>query len=200
MEEILSKKIADEFMSFKGKIRGVALNNYAEFIIKEDGLEGLEKIEREVAKVGYPIKYRELKSMDFYPLGFQVITVAAMKKVLNYDDEKFYKLGGFQPKISFIIKLFVKYFVSIDRLADQVSNMWRKYYTVGELKVVELNKEKKYIFLRLEDFPCHPLHCHQILRGYFASTLKMVVRADVTCQETKCPFSGDEYHEFLIRW
>jgi len=200
MEETLSKEKADEFMRFKGEARGVVLRNYADFIIKEKGEEALKKMEDFLAGLGHPIKYQELKTMDFYPLGVQAITIAAMKEVLKFDESKFYELGGFQPKVSFIIKLFLKYFTSIETVAKQVPNIWRKYYTVGELKIVELDKEKKYMVLRLENFLCHPIQCHQTLRGYFPSVLKMVVKTEVNCQETKCPFQGDSYHEYLLKW
>ena len=29
---------------------------------------------------------------------------------------------------------------------------------------------------------------------------EMVVKAPVTCKETKCMFKGDPYHEFLLTW
>ncbi len=200
MEESLSKEKVEEYLRFKGEIRGVGLKNYAEFILKEDGEEGLKELEETVAKYGCPIKYKELNTMDFYPIGYQAVTIAAMKDVLHYDDDKFYRLGGFQPKISLIIKLFMRYFISLDRLAKEVPKMWRKYYTVGKLEVLELNKEKKYMKLALRDFPCHPTQCHQTLRGYFPSVLRMVVKGEVSCEETKCVHRGDEYHEYILRW
>jgi len=200
MEEIFSKEIADKFMSFKGEVRGVSLKNYADFIIKKDGEEGLKKAEKALAEVGYPIKYRELITMNFYPLGYQALSIAAMRKILNYDDETFYELGCLQPKISLMIKIFLKYFFSIDMLAKKVPDMWKKSYTVGELKVIELDKEKRHMILRLENFSCHPIQCHQTLRGYFPAVLKMVLKAEPTCQETKCTFRGDNYHEYLLKW
>ncbi len=200
MEQIFSKEIADEFMIFKGEVRGVSLKNYADFIVKKDGEEGLKKVENALAEVGYPIKYRELATMDFYPLGFQALSIAAMQKFLNYDEKTFYELGSFQPKISLMIKIFLKYFFSIDMLAKKVPDMWKKSYTVGELKVAELDKGKRHMILRLENFPCHPIQCHQTLRGYFPSVLKMVLGAEPTCEETKCVFRGDKYHEYLLKW
>jgi len=200
MEEIFSKEIADKFMNFKGEVRGVSLKNYADFILKKDGEESLKKIENALADVGYPIKYRELITMNFYPLGFQALSISAMQKFLNYDEKKFYELGRFQPKVSLMIKIFLKYFFSIDMLAKKVPYMWKKSYTAGELKVVELNKEKRCMILRLEDFPCHPIQCHQTLRGYFPTVLKMVLRAEPTCEETKCTFTGDSCHEYLLKW
>ena len=200
MDQTLSKEIVDRFMSFKGEVRGVSLKNYAEFILKREGEEGLKKVEEELAEIGYPIKYSELSTMSFYPIGFQAITIAVMRKVLNYDDKTFYELGGFQPKISFIIRLFMRYFVSLDVVAKKVPDIWRKSYTVGNLEVAELNKEKKYMILRLKDFPCNPLQCQQTLRGYFPGILQMITKSETTCEEVKCPFKGDEYHEYLMKW
>ncbi len=199
-EQTFFKEQAESFMKFKGKIRGVGLKNYADYIFKEEGEESLKRVEDATARVGYPIKYGMLKSMEFYPLGYQAITIEAVRQTLGYTNEKFYELGNFEPKVSFIIKLFLKYFVSLDRLAKEAPNMWRKYYTVGNIKVTELNKEQNNLVIRLEDFPCHPIQCHETLRGYFARMVQMVVADEVISKETKCVFRGDDYHEYLMEW
>ena len=198
--QTFSKGQADAFMAFKGKIRGVGLKNYADYIIKEDGEESLKKVEEVSARVGYPIKYKTLRNMDFYPLGYQAITIEAIRQALGYTDEKFYELGNFEPKVSLIVKLFLKYFVSMDRLAREAPNMWKKYYTVGDINITELNKNQRFLIIRLENFPCHPIQCHETLRGYFARMVQMVVAEEVISKETKCVFRGDPYHEYQLSW
>ncbi len=200
MEQIISPEELKELIGIKGEGRGASLKGYAEFILKEEGEEGLKKLEDVMTELGHPIKYREVKTMDFYPLTIEALTLVAIKKLFDFDDKKFQEMGEFEPKgSSLIVKLFMKYFVSIERTVKEVSKMWRKYYTIGDLKVIECNEEKRYVILRLENFRFHPLLCQDLI-GYFSSMLQMVVRGEITCEETKCIYRGDEYHEFLLKW
>lgn len=199
MEKNITKETVEELMKIEGEVRGVALRSHAQFITNEKGEEGLRKLEEKMAGLGCPIEYKKIRSMDFCPIAREVITLLAIKEVFNYDDEKFQQIGAFQPKISLIIKTFMKYFISLKMMAEQTPTIWKKYYTVGEFEVIELNEEKKYVNLRLKDFRLHPLHC-QVLIGYFSSIVKMIVKSPATCEEIKCPFLGDDYHEFVLRW
>lgn len=199
MEEIISKEIAKKFMEMKGEVRGVALKSHEDFIIKEEGEEGLKKLEEMMAELGCPIKYKEIKIMDFYPIGLEAVALLAIQKIFNFDEEKFEEIGIFQSKISLIIKLFMKYFGSIKMVIQRAPEIWRKYYTVGNLRIVEFDEDKGYAILRIEDFNIHWLHCRHI-KGYCYNVVKMIVKKPVTCQETKCLSFGDKYHEFLLKW
>jgi predicted hydrocarbon binding protein len=198
-EEILNKEIAQKAMEIKGEARGVSFKGELEYILKEKGKEGLEKVEEAMAEAGAPIKYKEISDMRFYPIGMEVVTMLAIKKVFNFDEEDFRKMGEFESKLSLIVRVFMKHLFSIEAAAKEAPRVWRKNYTIGSLKVSELNKEQKYVTLRVEDFFIHPIIC-QILEGYFGSIGKMIVNAQVTCEEVKCMHRGDKYHEFLLKW
>ena len=197
MEQIITKQEFDELMKIEGEARGLGFQTEAKFVLKEEGEEGLKRLDNQMAKLGYP--YSKIKTMDFYPLGLLAVNMLVIKRLFNYDDRKFQEMGKFEAKSSLIIRLFMKYFVSLKRVAKESPKMWRKYYTVGDLKVPEINQGKRYIIIRIENFSLHPILC-QILIGYFQSIVKMVLRDETTCEETKCVFRGDECHEFLMRW
>lgn len=199
MEEIISKEEINRLMKVPGEVRGIGPKNIAEFVFREKGKEGLEKIEEVIAKLGYPIKYKEIKPMDFYPVGLVAVTEIIIKKLFCYDDKKFREIGEFEVKSSPIRRLFIQYFISIKKLAQGGPNIWRRYHNSGDLKVVELDSKKRYAIVRLENFPLHPLHCQYHI-GYLSTISQLVVGKKTTCQETKCNFRGDKYHEFLIKW
>ncbi len=199
MEQIISKEELEELMSIKGEIRGAPLQAYGDYLLREEGEEGLKKLEEAMAVLGYPVKYREIKRMDFYPLGLQALTLEIISKLFNYDDKKFQEIGRFVSKISIILRLFSRYFFSGERVVKEIPNMWRKNYTVGNLKVLEYNEEKRHLMLRLENFHIHPLHS-QVLIGYFSTVGKMLGGSEIAIEEIKSPFRGDEYYEFLVRW
>ena len=199
MDTLFTKETAEKFMKIRGEVRGLALRSHGEFILKERGPEGLELVEKIMKESGYPIDHKSLGAMKFYPVGLELIELLAIKKAFDFNDEKFIEMGVFSSKNSLIMRLFMKYFVSIDIMTKQASRIWKKYYTIGDLKAIELNKDKRYLILRLKDFNIHPLHCLHV-GGYLSSVVKMVVKKQVSCEEVKCIYRGDDCHEFLLRW
>jgi predicted hydrocarbon binding protein len=200
MEQIISKEEFNELMQIKGQIRGVAFKTEAVFILKTEGEEGLKKIEDTITRLGYPMKYGRIRATGYYPLGLQAISLVIIKRLFNFNDKKFQEMGRVKSKTSpFVTRIFVKYLISLERLVKEVPRMWRKHFTVGNIDPCELNEEKKCVTLRLEDFRLHPIHC-QILIGFFSEALQMVLKSKATCEEIKCVYRGDEYHEFLVKW
>lgn len=199
MEEIISKEEFDELMSLEGEVKGTGIKTHGEFILKEEGEEGLKKLEEIMTKLGYPIKYKEIKSTTLYPFGVEAVTLVAIKRLFNYDDKKFQEMGKFHAKVSLIIRLFMKYFVSLERMTKEGQKIWQRYFTIGELKVVEINERGRRLVFRVENFKFHPLHC-QILMGSLPTVIQMIIGKPATCEETKCVHQGDEYHEFSVKW
>jgi len=201
MEEITKEEIK-KLMEIKSQARGVVFKTDTEYVLAEKGEEGLREVEKELERMGCPIKYREIKTMEFYPAGLRVLSLLAIKKTFNFDDKKIENMGLIATKKSIIIKLFIRFFLSLQRVFfKEAPRIWQKHWTKGELIPVELDEEKKYAILRLKNFSLHPLYCSVYLQGYFAGILQMLIKSpEMTCQETKCSFKGDEYHEYLIKW
>ncbi|MBD3208210.1 MAG: hypothetical protein GF370_02020 [Candidatus Nealsonbacteria bacterium] len=199
MEEIITQEEFEKLLNHPGEVRGVAFTTAAEFIKENEGEEGVERMEETIAKLGYPLKYKDMETMQFYPVGLQVINIIVMKKLFGYDDQKVKEMGSFNAKFSLLIRLFMRYFFSIEMAAKVVSEMWRKHYTIGRLVPEEHSEKERYVILKLENFSVHPLLCTDLL-GYFSSVVKMVVGKEVRGEETKCVHRGDEYCEFVLRW
>ena len=197
----LTKEIASKLMAIQGEIRGIDLKADAEFIVKERGEESLKKIKEELEEIGYPIEYERLEVMNFYPGGLKALSLLAIKKVFNFDDRKIEEMGKLAPKTSLIIKLFIKYFSSVSKLFfEETPKIWKEHWTAGEFLPAVLNEEKKFAVVRIKNLNLHPIYC-LYLRGYFSTLSKMITGGQkINCQEIKCPFRGDEYHEFLITW
>ena len=201
MNQTLTKETVKKLMEIKGEARGETFRTDMEFVLKEKGKKGLEKVEQEFKELGYPFKYKEVKAMGFYPVGMRAISWLAIKKALNFDDEKIKEMGIFATKVSFIIKLFIKYFFSAEKVFYEESpKMWQKHWTIGELEPVEFNQKEKYGIIRLKNFNIHPIFCCYF-QGHLSGVLQMLVKTTkITCEETKCSFRGDKYHEFSLKW
>jgi hypothetical protein len=194
----LTKELAKKLMEIKGEARGVVFKTDADFVLEQKGKEGLSRVEKKFKEVSYPIEYGKIKPMDFYPIGLRAISLLAIKEVFNFSNEDIKKMGIEAPKISFIIKLFTRYFFSLDKLAQKSDDLWQRHYTAGQLSAA-VNEKEGYVILRVQDLIIHPVFC-SYLEGYFLTILHMVVKKTVISEERKCTFKGDEYHEFLLKW
>ncbi len=199
-EEILDQKIVQKLLSVPGRCRGLAAKDNIDFIVSNEGEGGVAKVEEAMVAAGCPFRIREIKGMDFYPLGLETIMLLAMKKVFNYSDEKFYEVGISNARQSLVVRVFAKYFISLKKMFTEASKMWRRYYDNDNFRPIRLDERKKEIVLRIENFNLHPLHC-QVFKGYFTAVVKMIVGRPVRCQETSCAFKDSgNIHEFFITW
>jgi hypothetical protein len=201
MEEIISQEEISRLMNKEGEVRGTALINHKDFILKEKGKEGLKKLEEAISHLSGIIEPKELNRWEFYPIWQEIVELLAIKKIFHFSDEKMKEIGALGSKLSYIVKLFFQYMGSVNFLAKKAPEMWRKYYTVGDLVIKEINEEKKYIIIDIKNFNFHPIHCLHLC-GYFSNMVKVASgsKTVVDCQEVKCVHRGDEYHEFLVKW
>jgi len=197
---MLNKKLANKIINTQGEARGITLKTDADFILRKKGEKDLKKVEAELKNLGHPLKYKEIESMGFYPIGLRILSLLVAQKALGFSEKDIEQMGASAPKFSFLIKLFLQFFYSIPETIKQVPKMWKKHYTVGQLSA-EIDEDKKYAVVGLNGLDVHPIFCCY-LNGYFSTVLQMVVKERVTSKEVKCPFknSQTQEHEFLLKW
>lgn len=196
---MLTRKEADKLIGLSGESRGANIKVDFDFVLEIKGEKGLEKVENRMVELGYPLNYKNIKPMDFYPIGLDAIVLLSIKEIFNFNDGDIEKMGAAVVKFSPLMKVFMKYFSSLSLISGQIPGMWKKHYTMGKLIMFDFSDEKKYAIIREEDFKIHPVYC-DIHKGYFTKVAQLVVKAPVVCQETKCMFKRDPYHEFLLTW
>lgn len=197
---MLTKDEVENLMKKRGQVRGVVFNTDSEYILREKSEEGLKKVEQKTKEWGYPIDYKNVRNMEWYPVGLRALSLLAAKEVFDWSDEKIKDMGHSAPAYSFIVKLLMKYLLTLKQTYEKSPGYWTKHYTVGELKVPEYNEEEKYCVLQLRDFKIHPILCSYYL-GYYRKIAELGARQEITgIEETKCSFKGAPYHEYVIRW
>ncbi len=199
MEQIISKEELLELEQIKGETTGNSIKNTGEFVLKEEGKEGLRKLEETMEALGFPINYQKIKATDYYSSKLLAITFVVLKRLFQYGDDKFQSMGEFRAKVSIILKILMKYLVSLDKAAKEIPRMWRKFFTTGDAKVIELDKKQKKIILRIENYYFHPIQC-RVMEGIFSTLVQMIIGNKVICRELKCVHQGDTCHEFLLEW
>ncbi len=201
MDQELNRELAEKLMAMPGEARGVVFKTDGDYVLKQAGEDGLKKLEEELAALGYPIDYKKISALSFYPIGLRIISLLAIKKVFSFDDAKIKELGAFASKTSLMVKLFINYFLSINKVFfEEAPKIWRKHYSVGDFTPISIDEEKKYGIIQIKNYQFHPIFC-LYLGNYLCGFFQMLIKSpSITFEETKCPFRGDEYHEYTIKW
>ncbi|HBH46424.1 MAG: hypothetical protein A2445_03390 [Candidatus Jacksonbacteria bacterium RIFOXYC2_FULL_44_29] len=186
----------------EGDARGVVFLTDANYITLRGQGQILPQIEKQLADWDIPVKFSEIKAMNWYPVAWRMLSLVAIKEVLNWTDEDIRKMGENAPQVSVIVKLFFKLFPSVKKFAEQIPRYWRKHYTVGDMEVVSVDETNRQMLLHLKNFNFHPLLC-KYYEGYFARATKLTrpVASVVTAKENDCHFkTGVPFHEYQLNW
>lgn len=201
MTEKSLKEIADNLMKIKGNVKGEVIRTNFAYINDKKGEEGVRMAEEKLAELGYPLKFKEIKPLEWYPEALSALLVIVSKNIFNWTEADIFDMGNSAPKYSFIVvKILLKYFVSIKRVFEEAPRYWKRHFDYGELETVELNEKEKYAVVRAKGHQFHPLVCIYEA-GYFLRILQFAIKSKKTSiKETKCTFKGDPYHEYVLRW
>lgn len=197
----ITKEEIKKLMEIPGKTRGVVFQTDAEYVREKKGEEELRSVEKTLKEWDCPIDYGKIKATDWYPVGLRAVSLLAIKETFGWGDKEIKDMGESAPKYSFIVKMLLKYFLTLKKSWQVVAAYWKKHYTVGSLEPAEYHEKEKYLTLYLKDFKIHPILCTYLFAGYFVGFTKCVKKSKkITGEETKCMFKGDPYHEGVIRW
>ncbi len=201
----MTYQITDEeinkIINAKGEVRGVVFKTDRRFIFDKEGEEGVRRVEEELEKMKCSFSYEEeADNMSFYPIGMRIMSIIAISRAFNLDKEGIIGMGNNAPKFSLMIKLFMRYFLSPEKIFEKAGEMWQKHYTIGKLEPIEINEEKKYMRARVSEIELHPIFC-DYLCGYFSSIMKMGLGEDAGGGELSCTYEVKEDGcYFILEW
>lgn len=194
------KQEAERLMKIKGNLRGATFYASAIYIRYKEGEKGIKAIEDKLKELGHPLKFKEVKELDWYPESLFILILIISREIFNWKDSNIFEMGNTEPKHSFIAKLLMKYFLSLEKVFKECSKYWEKHFDVGELEASEFNKKEKYIVIKVKKYKFHPIRCIY-LSGYFLRIAQFIIKSkNITIKETKCVFKGDPYDEYIINW
>ena len=200
MSQKLTKEELDKLLKIKGMVRGAVFQTDAQYVLRHWGKKGLEKLEKRIKELGYPIDYRHSRAMSWYAVGLRTISLLLIKDTFSLSMEDIKKMGEEAPKVSFVIKILARFFVSLEKTWKEYPKYWAKNYAAGKLKMVKLDMKNHQAIVRLEGLSTHPAFC-KYLTGYLMTIGSLSVKSPyVNCFETRCTFKGDPYHEYHFLW
>ncbi|MFH1427996.1 MAG: hypothetical protein ABIG60_05755 [Patescibacteria group bacterium] len=194
------KKAAEELMKIEGKVRGEVILNRLEYIRSQKGEESINKIAKELNNLGHPLNIKKIHSLGWYSESLSILIILISQKLFKWGDKEIFAMGNNAPKISFIVKLLMKYFISLEMTFKASPQNWAKHRSVGSISHVKYEKNKNKLTFRINNYKFHPIMCIY-LKGYFLAFASLVIRnKEVQVIETKCMFKNDPYHEYLVTW
>jgi hypothetical protein len=194
---MLIKEDADKLMELKGETKGVTFQTDAEYVKKNWGQPGLEKLKNELDRLGYPIDYEAVKALEWYPMGLRILSLRVIKDLFGLDDQGIKSIGNNAPKVSFVIKMFMKFFISIPATFAQAAGIWRKHYSLGTLQP-EVHEDEKYTIFHLRDVDLPP-ELLSYIEGYFERVGEYLLGPGVECHEEVSQRKQGEYF-FRLSW
>jgi hypothetical protein len=201
MEEKDFKTIADEVMMKEGNVRGEVFRTHENYICYREGEEGVKRVEEKMKEVGYPMEFKSIKTGEWYKEGLSVLVILVAKEIFNWTEEDIYDMGNSAPKHSFIVKMFVKHFVSVKDIFQKAGQYWEKHYDFGSLEKGEFNEEEKYITIKIKDYSPHEIVCGSYFKGYITRIAQMSLKSKkIETEQIQNVFHGDPYNEYIIKW
>ncbi len=200
MENSNLKEKTKELLQKKGNIKGETINFILQYLQNKEGDDALIKLKEKLKELEVPIDIEKIKSFSLVKDSIVAIIMLAIKDVFDWTDDDIYEMGKAEPKNSFIVRLLMKYLVSVEKTFQRAPEFWRKFYDFGHLEAVEFNEKEKYFILRLHKYNTDPIMC-KYLAGFMHTMITFSIKEeDVSIKETKCIYSGSDYHEYLIEW
>lgn len=200
---MITKEFADKIASAEGKIKGVAFKTDAEYVKATLGKESLEKLKNAMRDLGYPVDYEKVQAMKWYPIGVRVLHLELMKDLFNWGDNDIKKLGNAAPKYSLIIKLLMKFFISVEQMIKIAPVVTKRHYSIGELEVKEYNRQEQYILLHLKGLKIiyDSSAFSHFVEGYLSRGISYVLPGkEVVSSQRKFMQDNVPYVEYKIGW
>jgi hypothetical protein len=195
---MLTRHEAEEIMKIEGEVKGVSLQIDAGYVERKWGKEGLDRIKRKLAEVGFPIDFQKISALEWRPAGLRILSLLAIKEIFGLDDEGIKEMGRLAPIHSFIVKLLLKYAVTIRIGIKHLDEIWRKNHAIGEMSG-EYQKGDKCLYVYLKNVKYHPVYC-KFLEGFIEGTASFAISKNAECKEVTCPFNNGAYHTYVVRW
>ena len=195
---MISKEEAQKIMQAEGEVIGAAFVSDLAYIESHFKKESAQKVEDLLKSWGQPLEYDKIDPKQLYPTGLRILSILAIQQAFGLNDKQIFIMGLEGPKRSFIIRLLLKLFLSVDKIFNSAPSVWKRYWTVGNLEVLEVNEAEKRVRLKITGANLHPVLC-KYYEGYFTGILRFA-RADAIAKETKCVLRGDPYHEYIFTW
>ncbi len=184
----------------KGEARGIHFKNDAQYIVAEKGKDGLKKVEAQLKEWGVPLLYNKMRNLHFYPIGWRSLSLLAAEKALGWEEKNIRNMCVFASSASLIIKIYSKFFYSVDKFLEQAPKLWEEYFTVGKLVIREHSESEKYVIIDIKEFDLDDVY-RPCLESFIERAGQTIIKGkDHKCEVVECSPKENNCHGFRLSW
>ncbi len=194
----ITKEEEKKIKNIKGEVRGAVFLTDKSFILQKGGEAKLKQVEEELAKNGFPIFFENIRAMEFFPYPARIFSIIVTEKVLDLGREGVKEMGINAPKMSFLIKFFTNYFLSISKTLEKTGEIWSKHATTGTVKLLEVNEEEKYAVFTFQGVYFPEIYC-DYLTAYLGKIISMALGAKKEAR-TEWKTESEENYRVKVSW
>jgi hypothetical protein len=194
------KKEVDRLMSLSGNVKGEILRTTFAYIEMQEGPEGVKKIEDLLAEMGYPFPYASIRPYGWYKESYSISIYLSAILVLGWKQEEIYNLARSVLKLSFLLRLIVKQFVSLRHIFEESTKYWERHLDFGSLVPHEMDEEKKFISVYIKGYAFHPIS-NVYHAGYIDAIMRLSIRSEeVHVEVVRSVYDGESHTEMRGQW
>lgn len=142
MNEKKLKSEAERLMKIPGNVKGAVFQTHAIYVRHRQGEKGVKMVEEQMGKLGYPLKFSKIKTFNWYPEALNVLTILTIKELFNWTEKDVIEMGNFAPKYSLVMKILLKYFVSVRKVFESAPIYWKKHFDFSDVEPYKIDEEK----------------------------------------------------------
>jgi hypothetical protein len=192
----LQEKI-NKITAKKGEVRGEVILKSIDFIKREKGKVGFQKLKNTLADLDFETDFTQINPLDWLDASLLTTILILSKDLFDWTDRDFVEMGSYTPKNSIVNKLFIDHFNSHNALLEVIDDYWQKIFTFGNLEVKD--KKDKEITITISNYDFHPLNCF-FISGLLETLFSLSIKGNAKVKEEKCIHQGDSVHQFSIKW
>ncbi|MEX0910085.1 MAG: hypothetical protein WDZ75_02190 [Candidatus Paceibacterota bacterium] len=173
-----------------GNVSGSCINGvftYLHFIEKDTFIPAIIKRTEEY---GEKIDPPSIDSLRRYSISSEVALLMAVYDELNWTIAEIKELGRNIPRVSLLVKFFLKYFTTLEASTDQAKMYWRRHYNFGELEVTSSELAEGNYIVEIEGFEMPPLYS-EFLCGYLETMVGFVSANPISSEILKYSDEND---------
>lgn len=194
--------VADEIMSKSGNIIGMGVNAQTDYVIEQEGLEGLHSIEDIMGELGYPYSFEDgnLGRFKMVPENYDVLRIYIAKKLFDWSDANIYEMGRNSLRLSQPLQVALG-FISIERTSRNAARFWDKYFDFGTAKTQHVDADAGEWTVQLIGYDFHPIMI-DYFRGYLTGVVALTEGVqDASVEHRACEHeSGQHCDEYALTW
>jgi len=176
------------------------LLNRIEYIRGMKGEAGVKAVLKKLKDLDYPLEFKKLKSLKWYSDAQGILIILVAQELFGWSDDDVFEMGRKAPSISLMVKMLMKYFVSLEMSFQASQSNWQKHHDVGSIGDIRYDGQHNIMTFKLNNYDMHPIMC-VYLRGYFTAFASFIINSEkISISEIKCLYKGGAYHQFKVTW